>query len=183
MAAAISVAKLLLAVTTNRSTRINTIRFGLASNFDFTHKGERMISEAIPQLELAELFNDEAPTILLIDDDRDQCDVLAHRLTRQGFDVVAAGCGKLGWQAAMEVKPNAIILDVRLPDADGFEICADLADHPETSHIPVIIVSGSDCANAVRRSRSVGSRYYVRKPYDPNALLVLIGNALTDDYA
>jgi CheY-like chemotaxis protein len=71
-----------------------------------------------------------------------------------------------------------ILLDLRLPDLDGFTLCRELVDAPETCDIPVIILSGMERPDIIRRCRAAGSQYFVRKPYDPNALLVLIHEAL-----
>lgn len=59
-------------------------------------------------------------------------------------------------------------------------VCQQLVDNPATCDIPVIILSGMQRPDIIRRSRSAGCRYYVRKPYDPNALLVLIDQAIEE---
>jgi CheY-like chemotaxis protein len=71
-------------------------------------------------------------------------------------------------------------LDLRLPDSDGLTVCQKLVDSPETCGIPVIIVSGMEHPEILRRCRAAGCHFYVRKPYDPNALLVLIRQAIDD---
>jgi CheY-like chemotaxis protein len=71
-----------------------------------------------------------------------------------------------------------ILLDLRLPDADGFSVCQELADSSETCAIPVIILSGMERPDIIRRSRAAGCQYFVRKPYDPNALLILVQHAI-----
>ena len=60
----------------------------------------------------------------------------------------------------------------------GFDVCQQLADDPQTCSIPVIILSGMERPDIIRRARSSGCQYFVRKPYDPNALLVLIQSAI-----
>jgi CheY-like chemotaxis protein len=75
-------------------------------------------------------------------------------------------------------------MDLRLPDADGLDLCQQLDESPSTCGIPVIVLSGMERPDIIRRAREVGCQYYVRKPYDPNALLLLIQHALreADDY-
>jgi CheY-like chemotaxis protein len=119
-------------------------------------------------------------SILIIDDDEGQVDALTHRLAKQGYRMYASGSARYGVEVALEQQPDLILLDVRLPDADGFEVCARLNDHPDTCFIPVIILSGMERPDIVRRSRAVGSQYFVRKPYDPNALLILIDQAIAE---
>ena len=119
-------------------------------------------------------------TILLVDDDEVLLEVLARRLARQGFDTVTADSGESGLAKARADRPTLIVLDLRLPDRDGFDICRELDDSPETCGIPKIILSGMVRPDIIRRSRQVGCQYFVRKPYDPNVLLVLIRQAIDE---
>ena len=134
-----------------------------------------MISHAIPEVEDAPLdVAEQSRTILIVDDDADQAFCLARRLESQGFLTVTAHRGLLGLGLAQADRPDLILLDVRLPDIDGLEVCRGLADSPVTCHIPVIIVSGMERNDIVRRARAAGCAFFIRKPYDPNALLTLI---------
>ena len=118
--------------------------------------------------------------VLIIDDDESFSDVLACRLRKQGLRAVAAYSGQAGLAQARAMQPSAILLDLCLPDADGLAICEQLTDSPETCSVPVIILSGMDEPGIVRRCRAAGCRFFLRKPYDPNALLVLIRHAIKD---
>jgi len=122
----------------------------------------------------------EPSTILIIDDDNAMVDVLSRRLKQQGFDVLTADCGQDGLAMAQSARPSLVLLDLRLPDTDGFSVCQRLGDTDSTCDIPVIIVSGMERPDVVRRCRAAGCHYYLRKPYDPNVLLVLIRQALVD---
>lgn len=125
----------------------------------------------------------EAPPperILIVDDDKSIVEVLSHRLSTQGFEPLAAHTGADGLQQAREDHPSLILLDLRLPDTDGLSICRELVDSSDTWDIPVIIVTGRDDPDIVRRCRAAGCRFFVHKPYDPNALLILIRQALED---
>jgi CheY-like chemotaxis protein len=117
-------------------------------------------------------------TILLIDDDEAMVDVLGQRLQRQGYQTLVASSGDEGLAMARRHLPTLIVLDLRLPDADGFNVCQELADSGETCSIPVIILSGMERPDIIRRSRAAGCQYFVRKPYDPNALLILVQHAI-----
>jgi CheY-like chemotaxis protein len=119
-------------------------------------------------------------TILLVDDDEALLEVLSRRLSRQGFDTVTADSGESGLAKARADRPTLIVLDLRLPDRDGFDICQELDESPETCGIPKIILSGMVRPDIIRRARQVGCQYFVRKPYDPNALLVLIRQAIDE---
>jgi CheY-like chemotaxis protein len=118
------------------------------------------------------------PTVLVVDDDEAAADVLCVRLAKQGFVTTTVDSGQAAINHAQEHQPDLILLDLRLPDVDGFEVCERLADEATTTGIPVIILSGMEHPDILRKSRSAGCRFYVRKPYDPNALLALIEHAL-----
>ena len=73
-----------------------------------------------------------------------------------------------------------MLLDLQLPDQSGLDVCQELADGPETAGTPVIVLSGMSRPDIIRRSRAAGCQFYVRKPYDPNVLLLLIRQALDE---
>jgi CheY-like chemotaxis protein len=119
-------------------------------------------------------------SVLIVDDDAAMSDILSTRLGQQGFGTLVADRGSLGLELARAHRPDCILLDLRLPDIDGFELCERLVDDDATCDIPVIIVSGLERPDIIRRSRAAGCHYYVRKPYDPNALLTLIHQAIDE---
>ena len=118
--------------------------------------------------------------VLIVDDDEAMVDVLSRRLSQQGFETLAAYSGESGLTLARKELPVLILLDLRLPDQDGLAVCEQLVDSAQTCDIPVIVLSGLDRPDMLRRCRAAGCHYFVRKPYDPNALLVLIRQAITD---
>ena len=140
-----------------------------------------MISELElePQPLEAELPSQQ--TILLVEDDPDQREALTLQLKSQGFEVDAAATAAEGLDLAAKKTPALALIDIGLPDMSGWDVCHQLADDSGGSDLPVIALSGSDHERALLRSRSSGCRYFVRKPYDPNALLVLIESALRDE--
>jgi DNA-binding response OmpR family regulator len=85
-------------------------------------------------------------TILLIDDDPDFCESTRIMLEHDGYKVISAPDGVQGVNLAREKMPDLIVLDVVMPDKDGYVVCRELKDDPRTCHIPVIIVTslGSD---------------------------------------
>lgn len=121
--------------------------------------------------------------ILIIDDDDVMADLLGQRLGRQGYEIKVAASGEEGLALARRCMPSLVLLDLRLPDADGFNICQQLADSAETCAIPIIILSAMERPDIIRRSRAAGCQYYVRKPYDPNALLILVQHAIGENKA
>ena len=119
-------------------------------------------------------------SILVIDDDKSTSCFLTQNLNKQGFKTTTADSGKKGLAVARSQHPDLIVLDVSLPDMDGFALCESLGDSPDTCSIPVIMLSGTESPGIVRHARSAGAHFFVRKPFDPNALLVLIKQAIRD---
>ena len=136
--------------------------------------------ELLSQLESSINQLDKHETILVIDDDEATSCFLAKNLNQQGFKTATANSGKKGLTMARSQHPNLIILDVSLPDMDGFAFCESLGGLPETCSIPVIMLSGTDSPGIVRHARAAGAHFFVRKPFDPNALLVLVKQAIRD---
>jgi DNA-binding response OmpR family regulator len=134
----------------------------------------------LPQTQPAPVPVPKQHTVLIIDDDDTLSNVLSHRLKQQGFQAVAARCGKLGLSKAKAQPPSAIILDLGLPDVHGLSVCEQLTESPETCSVPIMVLSGTDEADIVRRCRAAGGHYFLRKPYDPNALLVLLEQAIRE---
>ena len=116
--------------------------------------------------------------ILLVDDDHEQVDTLAYALRKQGYDVFTAHSIQSAQAAIRAHEPQLVIMDIRLPDGDGLTLCGSVMDNPDTCDIPVIILSGMEGPDIVRRSRAAGCQFFLRKPYDPNALLLLAESAM-----
>jgi CheY-like chemotaxis protein len=138
-----------------------------------------MPAEALLRPKRSSLPPREGQKVLIIDDDEAIAEPLAFRLQRQGFHTLIAG--EAGLALARSERPSIVLLDLRLPDIDGFTVCEQLDSDPTTCHIPVIILSGMERPDIIRRARAAGCTYFVRKPYDPNALLILIQSATSPD--
>lgn len=121
--------------------------------------------------------------ILIAEDDECQLEILDFRFRQQGFEVLRAASGAEAVQVAKDECPDAILLDINLPDASGIEICKDLTDDRQTADIPVVILSGSTDEDIVRQTRSAGSSFFLRKPFDPSALLIIVNRAIEDSRA
>ncbi len=120
--------------------------------------------------------------VLVVDDDRDQTEVLSQCLHRNGFVASAAVSVEQARDRMAEKAPDLILLDIELPGMSGLDWCQELVDDSATCLIPIIIMSGRGNSDIVRRSRLAGCRYFVRKPYDLSALLLLAKTALDDQF-
>lgn len=111
-----------------------------------------------------------AKTVLVIDDDRDIREVAKTSLELVGnFTVVVAESGLRGVAAAQEARPDAIILDLMMPDLDGQQTLAQLKLLPETASIPVIMLTAKVQANKQELVRK-GAAGVLVKPFDPMQL-------------
>ena len=82
--------------------------------------------------------------ILVVDDQPSNLRLLSELLTRRGYQVYRAISGQLALNAAMAHSPDLILLDIRMPEMDGYEVCQRLKATPETEQIPVIFLSVLD---------------------------------------
>ncbi|HKP61270.1 MAG TPA: response regulator [Polyangiales bacterium] len=126
-----------------------------------------------PRASRTENDNDNAnlergTTILIIEDDPTFCEAVCDTLQSQGLTSLVAPTGQTGLQLARAHKPGGIILDVRLPDIDGFSVMEVLRSDPETAKIPVHFVSALE---AGERGMALGAVGYLTKPVSRRDLL------------
>ena len=107
------------------------------------------------------------PTVLIIDDDPGMSNLMRRFLTREGWQVVAAESGEAGLRLARELRPNAITLDVMMPDMDGWAVLAALKSDPQLAEIPVIMLTIVDDKNL---GYALGASDYLTKPLDRDQL-------------
>jgi DNA-binding response OmpR family regulator len=120
----------------------------------------------------------EKKKILVVDDERDIIRALTIRLQSGGYDVVYAYDGAQGVFMTHKEKPDLIILDIRMPAGDGFTIARRLKETAQTSHIPILFLTGSPERNAEQKAHELGGRFYIKKPYDSEELLDAVRRAL-----
>lgn len=109
--------------------------------------------------------------ILAVDDEPDLTDLLHYHLTKAGHEVSVAATG---WEAIESVKrhrPDLILLDLMLPDLDGFGVCELLRNDPDTATIPVIIISAWSSADSRQLGAEMGALDYLTKPFSPVELV------------
>jgi two-component system, sensor histidine kinase and response regulator len=122
---------------------------------------------------------DVAPGLLLIvDDDASNRDVLSRRLTRQGHDVRIASNGQDALQLIREAAFDLVLLDIMMPDMDGYEVLERIKADASLQHIPVIMISALSEMQSVVRCIEAGAEDYLTKPFDPTLLKARIGACL-----
>lgn len=104
--------------------------------------------------------------ILYVEDNDDNVYVVRNRLTRAGYDVVVAVDGVQGIAMAREERPDLILMDLSLPELDGWEATRRLKAAPETRHIPVIALSAHAMAGDREQAMAAGCDDFDTKPID-----------------
>lgn len=110
-------------------------------------------------------------TILYVEDNEDNIYMLSRRLGREGFDVSIARTGSEGVALARELLPDLVIMDLVLPEMDGFEAARQLRGADDTSHIPIIALSASVLPEHQHRAIDAGCDDFETKPVDFPRLL------------
>jgi two-component system phosphate regulon response regulator PhoB len=118
------------------------------------------------------------PTILVVEDEPAQRDVLTYNLEAEGFDVVSAEDGEEALLLVAETGPDIIVLDWMLPGISGIEICRRLKTRPETATIPVLMLSARSEEVDRVRGLETGADDYVVKPYSVMELMARVRNQL-----
>jgi len=110
-------------------------------------------------------------TILLVEDNELNRDMLSRRLERKGYKVSMAVDGAEGVAQALALKPNLVLMDLSLPVMDGWEAIRRLKANPETARIPVIALTAHARAEDEKTARDAGADDFDTKPVDLNRLL------------
>ncbi|GLH71736.1 hypothetical protein GETHLI_02380 [Geothrix limicola] len=121
-------------------------------------------------------MNDLRPQhdILVIDDNPSNLGVLSDLLRDQGYRVRVAQSGHRGLEAAQIAKPDLILLDITMPDMDGFEVCTRLKADPELAAIPVVFLSAHEGTLEKLKAFESGGADYVQKPFQVQEVLMRV---------
>jgi two-component system, OmpR family, alkaline phosphatase synthesis response regulator PhoP len=116
--------------------------------------------------------------ILTVDDEPDLIAMMQFWLERAGHEVVTASTGYEALVKVAEIKPDLILLDLMLPDLDGFGVCEFLRRDPETATVPIIIVSAWSTTDSKNLGLDLGALDYITKPYSPRELVRRVNHFL-----
>ena len=116
--------------------------------------------------------------ILVVDDSEENRDMLARRLRRQGYEVQTAAGGHAALAALAAAPVDLVLLDVMMPDLDGYAVLERLKADPARRDIPVLMISALDELESVVRCIQLGAEDYLGKPFDPVLLQARIGACL-----
>ena len=112
--------------------------------------------------------------VLVVEDERDVAELIRYNLTREGYDVVVAGTGGDAIKQAREVQPDLVLLDIMVPQVNGWEVCRRLKQDAETRAIPVIMVTGRVEEGDKVLGFEMGADDYVTKPFSPRELVARV---------
>jgi phosphate regulon transcriptional regulator PhoB len=112
--------------------------------------------------------------VLLVEDEQDVAELIRYNLTKEGYDVVLCGNGNEALRLARENRPDVILLDIMVPQLNGWEVCRRIKKDPELAAIPVIMVSGRVEEGDKVLGFEVGADDYVTKPFSPRELIARV---------
>ena len=120
----------------------------------------------------------ETPTVLVVDDDRTLCEIMAEALSGEGYRVSIAEDGADALAAALADPPDLVVADLLMPAMDGAALCRRLMADPRTRAVSVLVVTALPAAAAAARLADCPPDGVVHKPYDLDALLRAVADLL-----
>jgi DNA-binding response OmpR family regulator len=117
-------------------------------------------------------------TVLIVDDDPDIRDVAAMKLSLAGLDVHTESDGQRGLEAALEMRPDIVLLDWMMPNLTGLEVCRRLREATETAGTTIILLTAKAQERDVELGFSAGADDYIVKPFSPRELVTRVTAAL-----
>src|SRR5918995_2504733 len=119
-----------------------------------------------------------APKVLLVDDEKSILMMLDVNFRAAGFDVMTATSGASALEIAAAARPDAVVLDLGLPDLDGWEVVKRLRELDGVASTPVVVLSGTDRNDALGRGYASAVEAYVSKPVEPDELVQTVRRVL-----
>ena len=107
-----------------------------------------------------------AQKLLIVDDEADTLRLVSLMLERQGYEILTAKAGKTALEKVESDKPDLILLDVMMPNMDGFEVAKALRSDPETENIPIIMFTAKTRVDDKVAGFEAGADDYIKKPFD-----------------
>ena len=127
--------------------------------------------------------SEDSGLLLIVDDNEDNRDVLARRLEKQGHWAVTASSGPEALTALTEQPFDLVLLDILMPEMDGYEVLSRIKADPKTQRLPVIMISALDEIDSIVRCIEMGAADYLPKPFNPTLLRARVGASLREKRA
>jgi CheY-like chemotaxis protein len=116
--------------------------------------------------------------VLIVDDNKDICHLLGHILEEAGYQIFYANNGLQALTQAQSQQPDLILMDLSLPELDGWEVLKRLRNQPMFSHIPIIALTAFVNVKTHSKALAAGFSYYLPKPFQINEMLKVIAELL-----
>jgi two-component system, OmpR family, alkaline phosphatase synthesis response regulator PhoP len=116
----------------------------------------------------------QPPRVLVVEDERDVAELIRYNLSKEGYDVILAPTGTDALKEARAARPDVVLLDIMVPQLNGWEVCRRLKHDAETRNIAVIMVTGRVEEGDKVLGFEMGADDYVTKPFSPRELLARI---------
>ena len=114
---------------------------------------------------------ERAQTILVVDDDEDIRKVVSHNLEGEGYHVLTAAGGDEAMDMIKTEQPDLVILDIMMPERDGYDVLAEIRASPETADLPVVLLTAKRAESDIWEGWSSGADYYMTKPFEVGELM------------
>ena len=115
--------------------------------------------------------------ILVVDDEPDIIDILTYNLKKEGYEVESAEDGIKAVKIAAKFLPDVILLDIMMPNVDGYEVCRFVKSTLKLSHIKIVFLSAKNKESDMEKGYAIGADLYVPKPFSTRTLVSKV-NAL-----
>jgi two-component system, cell cycle response regulator DivK len=122
-------------------------------------------------------------TLLIIEDNEQNFYMMRFLLEKNGFRIIGAENGREGIEKALRHKPQAILLDIQLPEMDGYAVAEELKKHGELNDVPIIAVTSYAMVGDRERILAAGATGYIEKPIDPDTFVAEIASHMQEDRA
>ncbi|MCF8087748.1 MAG: response regulator [Desulfotignum sp.] len=119
--------------------------------------------------------------LLIIEDNPQNFYMMRFLLEKNGYAVIGADTGRKGIDAARHHRPQAILLDIQLPEMDGYAVAAELKTLPDVANIPIVAVTSYAMAGDREKVLAAGADGYIEKPIDPDTFVDQIRQYLPGD--
>jgi two-component system cell cycle response regulator DivK len=121
--------------------------------------------------------------LLIIEDNAQNLYMMRFLLEKNGFSIIEAENGPEGIEKALRYKPRAVLLDIQLPEMDGYAVAKELKKHPELADVPIVAVTSYAMVGDRERILAAGATGYIEKPINPDTFVAEITQYLPEDRA
>jgi DNA-binding response OmpR family regulator len=123
---------------------------------------------------MASAITMERPVILAVDDSSEMLDILKNLVAGAGYRFYGASNANQCMRLVRDIQPDLVLLDIQMPEIDGFELCRQIRALRACQRTPIAFVTARRTAHDVKAGIAAGGTYFITKPFDPQNLLARI---------